>query len=80
MTASFINRAFGRFSLHGVARVRHASLTAAKGYKQHAADQSSSTGMRGGENAWDSIGDRAQGGSSPKRESWGGAIPGRQLN
>jgi len=29
MTANFINRAFGRFSLRGVARDRHAALAAA---------------------------------------------------
>ena len=62
MIANFINRAFGRVSLRGVARVRHAALTAATGSKQCAAGHSSSTGVRGGENAWDSTGDRAQGG------------------
>ena len=38
MVANCINRAFGRVSLRGVARVRHAALTAASG----------STGVRGG--------------------------------
>ena len=55
------DRALGRVSLLGVARVRHAALTAATGSKQRAAGHSSSTGMREGENAWGSTGDRAQG-------------------
>ena len=62
MIVNFINRAFGRVSLRGVARVRHAALTAATGSKQYDADHSKSTGMRGGGNAWDSTGNRAQGG------------------
>jgi len=41
MVANCINRAFGRVSLRGVARVRHAALTAASG----------STGVRGGARA-----------------------------
>ena len=60
--ANFIDRAFGRVSFRGVARVRHAALTAATGWKQYDAGHSTSTGMRGAENEWDSIGDRAQGG------------------
>ena len=49
MIASFINRAFGRISLHGVAQVRHAALTltAAACSKRHSAGHSSSMGMRG---------------------------------
>ena len=52
MIANFINRAFGRVSLRGVARVRHEALTAATGSKQYAAGHSTSTGIREGENAW----------------------------
>jgi len=52
MIANFIKRAFGRVSLRGVARVQHASLTAARGSEQYTA----------GHYAWDSTGDRAQGG------------------
>ena len=48
MIANFINRAFGRVSLRGVARVRHAALTAATGSKQYAAGHSSSAVVRGG--------------------------------
>ena len=62
LNANFINRAFGLVSLRGVARVRHAALTAATGSKQYDAGHSTSTGMRGAESAWDSTGDRAQGG------------------
>ena len=40
MIASFISRAFGRVSLRGVARVRHAAFTAATGSKQYAAGHS----------------------------------------
>jgi len=73
MTANFINCAFGRVSLRGVARVRHrhAAFTAATGSKQHAAGHSTSTGMQGAENARDSTGDRAQGGfTSPLLLGW----------
>ena len=67
MIANFINRAFGRVCLRGVARVRHVALTAARGSK-YATGHSTSTGMWGGENARDSTGDRAQGGfTSPVR-------------
>ena len=59
MIANFINRAFSRVSLRGVARVRYAALTAATGSKQYTAGHSSSTGVWGGENAWDLTGDRA---------------------
>ena len=52
MIANFIKRAFGRVSLRGVARVQHASLTAARGSEQYTA----------GHYAWDSTGDRVQGG------------------
>ena len=62
MIANFISRAFGRVSLRGVTRVRHAALTAPTGSKQYTAGYSTSKGMRGTENAWDSTGDRAQGG------------------
>jgi len=62
MIANFISLAFGRVSLRGVARVRHAALTAATGLKQYAAGHSSSTGERGGESAWDSTSDRPQAG------------------
>ena len=51
MIVSFINRAFGRVSLRGVAWVRHVALSAATGLKQYAAGHSSSTGIghaRGG--------------------------------
>jgi len=65
MIANFINRAFGRVSLRCVARVRHAALTAATGLKQYAAGHSSSTGARGGKDAWDLTGDWAQGGFIP---------------
>ena len=60
MIANFVNRAFGRVSLRGMARVRHAALTAATGSKQYAAGHLSSSGVWA-ENAWDSTGDRAQG-------------------
>jgi len=46
--ASFINRAFGRVSLRGLARAQHAALTAATGSKQHAAGRLTSVGTRGG--------------------------------
>ena len=62
MIANFISRAFGRVSLRGVARVRHAALTAAMGSNQYYAGCSTSAGMRGGKDTWDSTGDRAQGG------------------
>jgi hypothetical protein len=61
MIVSFINRAFGRVSLRGVAWVRHVALSAATGLKQYAAGHSSSTGVRGGKDAWDLTGDWAQG-------------------
>jgi len=41
-TSNFINRAFGRVSLRGVSRVRHAAFKAAAGSKQHTAFHSSS--------------------------------------
>jgi len=62
MIANIIDRAFGRVSLRGVARVRHAALTTATGSKQYTAGHSTSRCMRGAENAWDSTGNRAQGG------------------
>jgi len=62
MVASFINRAFGGFSLRGAARVRYAALAATAGSKQYTTGHSALADMRGGENAWDSTGDRAQGG------------------
>ena len=46
MIANFINRAFGRVSLRGVARVRHAALTVVTGLKQYTAGHSTSKGMR----------------------------------
>ena len=59
MIANFINLAFGQVSLRGVARVRHAALVAHTGSKHYA----------GSENAWDSTGNRAQGGfTSPAWE------------
>ena len=80
MIANFINinRAFGSVSLRGVARVRQAALAAATGSKKNAAGHSSSAGMRGGENAWGSTGDRAQGGfassvSAGVVRSWAGS-------
>jgi len=65
MIANFNSRVFGRVSLRGVARVRHAALTAAMGSKQYATGHSTSTSMptRGVENAWESTGDRAPQGS-----------------
>ena len=73
MIADFINRAFGRVSLHGVAWVRHATLTAATCSKQHTAGHSSSSdGHAGGganEKAWDLTSDRAQAGSPTQRET-----------
>ena len=65
MIADFISSAFGRVSLRGVGRVRHAALTAAMGSKQYATGHSTSTSMptRGVENAWESTGDRAPQGS-----------------
>jgi len=62
MIADFISSAFGRVSLRGVARVRHAALTAAMGSRQYNTDYSTSRGMRGSENAWGATGYRAQGG------------------
>jgi len=62
MIANLINRAFGRVSLRGAARVRHAALIAATGSKQYTSGHSTSAGMRGAEDAWDSTGDQAQGG------------------
>jgi len=47
MITNFINRASGRVSLRGVARVRHAAFTASTGSKQYTAGHSTSTGMRG---------------------------------
>ena len=55
MIVNFINCAFGRVSLRGVARVRHAALTAATGSKQYAAGHLASTGMRWAENAWEVV-------------------------
>ena len=51
----------GRVSLRGVVRVRHVALTATTVPKQYSAGHSTSTGVRGGENAWDSTGDWNQG-------------------
>ena len=62
MISNFINLAFGQVSLRGVARVRHAALTAATGSKKYTACHSTSTDMRRAENAWDSTRNRAQGG------------------
>ena len=66
--------------MRGVAQVRHAALTAATGSMQHTYGHSSSTGV-GAEGAWDSTGDRAQGGfASWLVSAWGGAaILGWQL-
>ena len=64
LIASFINRAFGRVSLRGLARAQHAALTAATGSKQHAAGRLTSVGTRGGGgDVRNSAADRAQGGS-----------------
>ena len=65
MIADFINRAFCRVSLRGAAQVRHAALTVTTGSVQYTAGHSTSTGMRGAKtsgHAWDSTGERAQGG------------------
>ena len=77
MIANFINRSFGRVSLRGVARVRHAALTAATGSKQYTAGHSGSTGMRrGGARAWDSTSDRAQSGFTSRAWALGWCNPG----
>ena len=83
MIANFINRAFGRVSLRGVARLRHAALTAATGSKQYAAGQLDGRAggqldgrAGGGENVWDSTGDRAQGRFTSPACAPGGCDPG----
>jgi len=82
MTANFINRAFGRASLRGVDRVRHAALAAATGSKQYAAgiwplDLGGYVGGARTRGTRLAIGLRA--GSPPQRESWVGVIRGWQL-
>jgi hypothetical protein len=65
VVAGFMNRAFGRASLRGVARVRHAALAAATGSAQYSG-RFSAADVHGAENAWDNSGDRACGSFPPR--------------
>jgi hypothetical protein len=64
VVAGFVNRAFGRASLRGVARARHAALAAVTGSGRFAHGPGRAD-VLGAENAWDTSGDRACGGFPP---------------
>ena len=64
VVAGFINLAFGRASLRGVARARHAALAAVTGSGRFAHGPWMAD-VHGAENAWGTSGGRAYGGFPP---------------
>ena len=63
--ASFVQRAFGRTSLRGVARIRQAALTAILGGATRAGSFADGD-MSGAENAWGASGGHVHGGAPPQ--------------
>jgi len=63
--ASFVRRAFGRFSLRGVARFRQAALVAVLGGATRA-DSVADGDMASAEDAWDASGGNVHGGAPPQ--------------